>query len=243
MVISNTKEILNKELFNPKLIGIFTNPYYFIRKGLFRSISRNDKHVKGKLLDFGCGHKPYRAVFKVDEYIGLDIEVSGHDHKNEHIDVYYDGKRIPFQDDFFDSVFSSEVFEHLFNIKEILLEINRVLKPGGHLLITVPFVWEEHEIPYDFARYSSYGIEFLLKESGFEIVTIEKTTNYIETIFQIICAYIHDVLFPKRFKTVLNPFFIAPLNIIGSILSKILPDNKKFYHNNVVVAKKIVDDN
>jgi len=53
--------------------------------------------LSGKLLDFGCGRKPYKHLFSFDEYIGLDIVESGHNHEDEEIDVYYDGTKIPFE--------------------------------------------------------------------------------------------------------------------------------------------------
>ena len=63
------------------------------------------------MLDFGCGSKPYKNLFKVKEYVGLDTEESGHNHRNEEIDVLYNGKQIPFVDNSFDSLFSSQVFK------------------------------------------------------------------------------------------------------------------------------------
>ena len=106
-----------------------------------------------RVLDFGCGSKPYENLFiNIDEYVGCDIEVSGHDHLDSKIDYFFDGKNLPFIDDRFDSVVSFEVFEHIFNLPEILKEINRVTKTSGNILISVPFAWGEHEVPYDFAR-------------------------------------------------------------------------------------------
>jgi ubiquinone/menaquinone biosynthesis C-methylase UbiE len=83
---------------------------------------------------------------------------------NEQIDVFYDGRKIPFEDEYFDAVFSTEVFEHIFNLEEILKEINRVMKVSGKILITCPFAICEHEVPNDFARYSSYAINIFLKK-------------------------------------------------------------------------------
>ena len=118
------------------------NPFYFIRRDLLGKISQNAPELTGKLLDFGCGSKPYQSLFiNASEYIGLDYEGEGHSHKDEQVDVLYDGRHIPFPDNSFDSVFSSEVMEHLFNPDEMLPEINRVMKPGAKILITCPFVW------------------------------------------------------------------------------------------------------
>jgi SAM-dependent methyltransferase len=97
------------------------------------------------------------------------------------------------------------VFEHVFNPSEFLREINRVTKIGGLFLITVPFVWDEHEQPYDYARYSSFGLKHILSENGFEIVEHRKSNNGLEVIFQLINAYISKVTFTERVS--INLFF------------------------------------
>ena len=239
-MIAGLKRLYNKSLFQPTFFGVFFNPFFIIRRGLFRNISALSKHLRGRLLDFGCGSKPYRALFDVTAYIGTDIEISGHDHRNEEIDVYYDGKTLPFDNASFDSIFSSEVFEHIFNLPEILDELYRVLKPGGHMLITVPFVWDEHEIPFDFARYTSFGIRHILTEKGFTIVEETKTTNYVATLCQMWAAYVYQHIFPqnKVIRIALTPLFITPITLCGLILSAILPTNQNFFHNNVLVVQK-----
>ena len=97
--------------FNPSII----NPFYFVRTGLLKGIRKYALELNGVLLDFGCGSKPYISLFNVDEYIGMDFENPGHPHINENIDVYYDGKNIPFGDNHFDSILCSEVVEHVFS--------------------------------------------------------------------------------------------------------------------------------
>ena len=66
----------------------------------------------------------------------------------------------------------------------MLSEINRVCKLNGQLLITVPFVWDEHEVPYDYGRYTSYGLKHVLEIHGFEVIHLDKSTSYVETVFQ-----------------------------------------------------------
>lgn len=229
-----------KENHRPSVLGIFINPYYIIRRGLYREIAAHRHALSGRLLDFGCGRKPYRTLFEVTEYIGLDIEASGHDHKDEEIDVYYDGRTIPFEDEAFDAVFSSEVLEHVFNLDEVLAEISRVTKLGGHLLISVPFVWNEHEVPYDFGRYTSFGIAHAVRKAGFDIVEARKTTTCVETIFQMICAYVSQRLLPTNqyANALLTPVFVAPITIVGLALSALLPKDDTFFHNNVVLARR-----
>src|SRR5215471_17650924 len=178
--------------FNPNI----TYPAYLTRNRLLKAIANYSKELKGVMMDFGCGSKPYKPLFNVEKYIGVDFENPGHPHINEQIDVFYDGKKIPFDNDYFDSVFISEVFEHVFDLDEILKELNRVMKPGGLMLITCPFSICEHEVPHDFARYSSYGIRYLLEKNGFEILQQQKSGNSIETIQQLRITYIHQHITP-----------------------------------------------
>jgi SAM-dependent methyltransferase len=232
--------LYSKEMFRPSWLGVFINPFYIIRSGLHHGIRDLATACHGRLLDFGCGHKSYQSLFEVSEYVGLDIEKSGHSHHNSKVDVFYDGKHIPFPNEHFDTIFAAEVFEHVFNFSEIFPEILRVLKPGGRLLITVPFVWEEHEVPYDFARYTSFGLEHLMKTAGLEVLGSRKTTTYIQTLAQMLNAYLLQNICPKNvvFRLLLTPVLFAPISIIGLCLGKILPDNKLFYHNNVLLLQK-----
>lgn len=236
---SKLRKMYDREQFIPSLLGIFINPYYFIRRGISRGIVTNAEYLKGKLLDFGCGSKPYKDLIPAKEYIGLDIEQVGHSHKNEQIDVYYDGRNLPFDDNHFDVVFSSEVFEHIFNLDEIICELYRVLKVNGYIFITLPFVWDEHEIPYDYARYTSFGIKYLLERRGFKIVKITKIGNYLEVMFQMLAAYVSQSILPLRVRKLLSPVFVAPIIMLGIILAKILPLNSNLFLNNIVLAQKL----
>jgi len=240
-MIRELHNLYRKEEFNPGVVGIFTNPFYFVRKGLYDGIRKESVALEGILLDFGCGRKPYKELFPVSQYVGVDHMGEGHDHTDEPIDVYYDGTTLPFSEQTFDSVFSSEVLEHLFNLDEILDEINRVLKPKGRLLITVPFVWDEHEIPHDFARYTSFGLIHLLTEHGFKVISLEKTTTYVEAVVQMWNAYVAQTILPRnRFlKVALTPILISPITLIGMLLSRILPANKDFYCNSVLLAERL----
>lgn len=228
--------------FFPGFMSIFINPFYFIRKRLVEKIKLPAIELKGDLLDFGCGAKPYRKLFyNVKNYIGIDIENEGHDHNNEEIDMFYDGKHIPFENESFDSILASEVLEHVPNVDESLKELCRVLKTDGKLLLTVPFLWQEHELPFDFRRFSSIGICQYLKENGFRILSIEKTGHFMEVIVQLWMIYLRRLFYVKNkyINLLLNMIFISPVCLIGFILSLILPQKEDLYFNTVVLAQKI----
>ncbi|MES2731839.1 MAG: class I SAM-dependent methyltransferase [Bacteroidota bacterium] len=243
-MLSQLNAIYLRQRFFINGLSLFINPFFFIRRGLLRGIRKFAPQLSGRLLDFGCGSKPYRELFSVNEYIGVDMEQTGHAHLKEElltIDVFYDGKTIPFPNNHFDSVFCSEVFEHIFNLDDMLVEINRVVKPGGMALFTVPFVWNEHEVPYDFGRYSSFGITHLMQKHGFELIELHKTTHFAEVLCQLWLLYLRDLLYTsnKYLNIGINLLFIAPFTIISLLLTAVLPKNHSLYHNNVVLARKM----
>lgn len=236
-----TKNWLRRESFLVTPLSIVFNPLYIIRRGLLKGISKVAQEVRGDVLDFGCGSKPYVSLFKgATSYVGVDIQTSGHNHKESKVDIFYDGKALPFADGHFDAVVCFEVFEHIFNIEEVLSEIRRVLKDGGQLVVSVPFAWEEHEVPYDFARYTSYGIAHVFQKSGFEIVELKKTTTYVLAMSQLFIAYLYQYVLPTN-RILGWPFritIIFPLNLIALLLNSILPKRYEYFCNCVVHAIK-----
>lgn len=203
--------------------------------------------LSGKLLDFGCGSKPYQSLFtQVTEYIGLDYEGEGHSHLNEQVDVFYDGKTIPFPDESFDAIFSSEVMEHIFNTAEILPEINRVLKKGGKFLLTCPFVWPEHEVPVDFARYTRFALTHILEKNGFRVLALDKSGDFTMAIAQMRMVYTSEHFIPslpllgksKFFRTSVAPGIYYLLNSWYLFKHNLLPKRQDWYLNNIVLAQK-----
>lgn len=164
--------MLIKNIFKPNLIEAFT---------LKRCVKIFTNEISGTCLDVGCGSKPYAAFFShCESYIGLEVEteIALQSFAPEY---FYDGTTFPFAPNSFDSLVSFEVLEHVKNPDVIINEIIRVLKPGGKLIISVPFCWIEHEKPYDYRRYTKTGLEEYLKKNGFEIILSKKTTGGLYT--------------------------------------------------------------
>jgi SAM-dependent methyltransferase len=198
--------------------------------------------ITGKVLDVGCGSKPYQDCFPlVSTYIGIDVETSGHDHKNSIVDVFYDGLSIPFTNESFDSVVCFEVLEHVKDPKAILGEVNRVIKDHGSLLISVPFLIGEHEEPYDFQRFTSFGLVKLLKDAGFIIVSLEKTTSEFMAIAQLNILYLsrHWESKIRGFNRIKQYLIIAPLTVASLVIDKFITRHQKGFCNIVVLAKKL----
>ncbi|HYC40094.1 MAG TPA: class I SAM-dependent methyltransferase [Chitinophagaceae bacterium] len=225
--------------FDPSIVA----PNYLLRKRLLKQISLQAPMLSGRLLDFGCGSKPYRNLFQVAEYIGVDIENPAHPHTNETVDVLYDGKTLPFPDEHFDSVFSSEVFEHVFNLNETLDEIRRVMKPGARILVTCPFAISEHEVPNDFARYTSFALQHLFEQKNFRVLASVKSGNHVETVFQLWTLYVHLHIAPslRKIPVIRSAFRIITysiINISALFWSWVLPKRQDLYMNNIILCEK-----
>lgn len=236
------KEAFNREQFRPSVFGLFLNPFYFARKGLFEHISALAPHVTGRVLDVGCGRKPYESLFRASCYIGLEIDTV-QNRKNNKADYFYDGTTFPFGDAEFDSVILNQVFEHVFNPEPFLREVKRVLKDGGILLMSVPFVWDEHEQPCDYARYSSFGLRSVLENNDFVIMEQRKSINDIRVIFQLLNTYLYKITVTgnKIADLLATIVLMAPFNILGALLAKLLPNNDDLYLDNIILAKKVED--
>lgn len=238
MMRALTRSVENQN-FNPNLLGMFFNPFFIARRGLAKNIKQLSSEISGKILDVGCGTKPYKDFFNFIEYIGLEFD-TGIDNEKKSADYYYDGKIFPFQSESFDSVICNQVLEHIFEPEDFLKETFRVLKPKGKLLLTVPFVWDEHEQPFDFARYSSFGLKHLLNRAGFRIIIHKRSVNNISVIFQLLSGYFYKISFKNKFlKWVVMFLIIFPSNLIGIILGKLLPANNDLFLDNIILAEKI----
>lgn len=231
---------IEDRIHTPGLIGILANPFYIARRGLYNSIRGLAPELTGNLLDIGCGKKPYLPLFvNVSSYIGLELDTPENRRRNL-ADVYYDGEKLPYPDDSFDNVLCNQVLEHVFEVGDLLHEISRVLKPGGTLLLTVPFVWDEHEQPIDFARYSSFGLRYIIEKSGLSIKTHEKINNDFGLLFQLFNTYVYKATRSHLpfFRALWTIFIMSPSTAIGLVTSRILPSNDDLYLDNVMLARK-----
>ncbi len=127
--------------------------------------------ARGRLVDIGCGSKPWRALFAphVDEHVGVDYlpEIRG-----TKVDVVATAYEIPLPDGHADTLLLSAVLEHLERPGDALREARRLLAPGGHAILTAPFIWPVHEAPRDFFRYSPFGLRHLLEAAEFDVVEV-----------------------------------------------------------------------
>lgn len=129
----------------------------------------------GNLLDLGCGKAPLYECYKayVDHIVCVDWTHSLH--QLAYVDVACNlGRPLPFQDEQFDTIILSDVLEHIPEPQNLWDEIKRIMRPGGKLLISVPFYYWLHESPHDYYRYTEYALRRFARQSGFEILVLEQ---------------------------------------------------------------------
>jgi len=143
------------------------------------------KYFQGRLIDIGCGTKPYATLLAryVTEHVGVDHAGTKHDPSN--IDRIGTAYALPCEDVSFDCALCSAVLEHLEEPESALRECCRVLKPGGVAIYSVPFIWHLHEEPRDFYRFSKHGLRYLFEKSGFEIIEIKALSGFWVTFGQL----------------------------------------------------------
>jgi len=166
------------------------NPYWIELRALHEAVDLLAPHASGRLLDVGCGERPYDELFvpRTTRYIGLEYppvadnlnpDIWGKLHTIRHIvDVFGDGMRMPFAAASFDSVLALEVLEHVSHADACVSEVARVLRPGGVFLLTVPFVSPLHQWPFDYLRFTPKGIEALLARHALCIEKLEPRGNF-----------------------------------------------------------------
>lgn len=220
------------------------NPAHIAERSLHRAIAALVSELQPGAdelwIDVGCGNRPYEGMFNVGRFIGLDVAESGRSAELKHPDVIYGGEGFPIGDNSADGILCTQVLEHAASPEKLLHEIARCLKPGGHLILTAPFLWEEHEVPYDFLRFSTFGLKQMLETQSLQITVLEKTTGSFEALAQALSiAVFNHVRVPlPGFGRILALLVCAPIQMVGILAQKLMPGCANLYLDNAVLAQK-----
>lgn len=126
-----------------------------------------------RVLDLGAGECVYRRFFSHASYCGVDAAIGESTWEYSNLSVLAFADALPFSSGSFDDILCTQLLEHVRDPRLVLTEARRVLRPGGRLFLTVPMAQGEHQVPYDFYRYTSFGLRHLLESAGFASVDIQ----------------------------------------------------------------------
>lgn len=124
--------------------------------------------VRGVVLDYGCGGQPYRQLISshISRYIGADVAAA----QGITLDIeFLPDEPLPLGDGSIDTILSTQTLEHVRDVDHYLGECNRLLKSDGILILTAPMQWRHHETPYDYLRFTRFGLTEYLRRHGFHV--------------------------------------------------------------------------
>lgn len=203
------------------------------------------KHARGRLLDLGCGTKPYEALFTphVDSYFGVDFEGTSELHygSTTKADLFVDGTDTKLPSESFDTLLATQVLEHVFDTREFVSECHRLLARGGVGIFTIPFVWQCHAEPNDFYRFTRYGIEKIFERQGFRILELSPVGGAYAAILQarIISIHCRELKGPVRrvLRKAWNFLLLPALNWKALHLDRFFWNDKLCLNYLLVVSK------
>jgi SAM-dependent methyltransferase len=195
--------------------------------------------LQGDVLDVGCGAKPYRDwVPGARRYVGIDVfdgpSVDG---------LIVPGRPWPVGDGEFDAVLCTQVLEHVPDLVHSVGELARVMRPGADAIISVPFIFGEHNAPHDYRRLSQHGLRRLLDDHDLEVVQITQQGAIGSTLGSVFLCWTFDAL-PRGRRAMLISAPLLPLwsllcltvNVLGAALDRV--DRTGMYYGNLLVRAR-----
>lgn len=208
-------------------------------KDLYADLERVLPRLEGRVLDVGCREKPYEPwLTSAREVIGLDVR------PGPKVDVVAaPGSRWPFEAASFDAVLCTQVLQYVDEPRALLGEIDRVLRPGGTFVLTVPFAYNEHAALPDYWRFSVHALERLVAEHA-DVIERRAEGGVGSTAGLLLLNWIETSLNLRRgtrlAKAAFLPVWIpicGAVNALGWLLDR-ADATRGFYSNVLLVASK-----
>lgn len=193
------------------------------------------EHVSGSVLDLGAGQMAWRTELTraSPNYQAADLEKT-----HEDIEFIVDlTKTLPFDNDAYDTVFCCSVLEHLIDFSQALSEMHRILKPGGRLILSVPFLFYRHGDPHDYFRFTSYAIRHLAKAHGYELAVLRPTGGLAELVVNPVSMALSSALWKLRLRSSIGPLTRA-MTAIVRWLDGMIDRDRRFAQNHIAVLRK-----
>lgn len=204
------------------------NHNWLFYKMMIKKLDEISKNLKGDIYDLGCGELSYATYLKnpsVTGYVGVDWSSTPHLLK---ADVVADlNEKLPIESNAADTIVSISVLEHLSNPQMMLNESFRILKPDGFLFMQIPFQWMVHEAPYDFFRYTPFGLQHLIGKAGYKNIKIESMGGYFTARSLKLCYFLSRIIKGPYVLRGILYLLISPVQYILQTLAPILDNLDK----------------
>lgn len=182
---------------------------------VYRQVKPFLQKVNGNLLDLGCGESPYRFLVneKNTSYFGVDIaDAEKFDYQKTDI-THFDGKKIPFSDNYFDAILCTEVLEHVEDYQTLIDEVHRVLKPDGEALFTIPWSARYHYIPYDYFRYTPSSLQKIFSKFKEAAIT-PRGTDVTAISAKFIVLFFRNIFPTELWRYIFAPFWLLAIPFV-----------------------------
>lgn len=227
------------------------HPQFFSKQYVKESLQLALSQSKGILIDVGCGRMPYKELFlpHLKKYIGIDHPETAKLYKGKYKpDIFADAVKIPLKSASVDTVLMLMLLEHLPTPEKALKEVHRLLKSKGVCILSTVQSYPLHDAPYDYYRYTEYGLAYLAKQAGFTKIRSINQGSFWEFFGLSLNVYLFQMLL-KMMKTkmsiiaiLLLPFFynISVLTNIFCFLLSRFEDRRRgnFTINHVILLTK-----
>jgi SAM-dependent methyltransferase len=225
------------------------HPQFFSKHFLDRQIKLRGKGILGIVADVGCGFQPYKKHFTQAKYVSLDYPSAIRRSASESPDIFGDLTSLPLRGNCVNAVLCTQVLEHISEPEKALVEIGRVLRPDGKLMLSTPFFYPLHDEPHDYFRYSPHGLERMLSAAHLELMELVPQGGFVEMAGEFLNLFgIHktnNLIAAGGYRRILGLVFIPlllPMAFINNILCLILSPldkERRFVMNYFILAKRL----
>lgn len=216
--------------FTEKYGASIIHPQFIILRHHYNSLKEAKKYAKGKLIDIGCGNMYAQVALQaqISGYTGVDYPKTKQMYPtNLKPEILAEASNIPVPKESYDTVLMLTVVEHLYKPQEAFNESYRILKKGGNMILTVPFMYPIHDRPHDYYRYTPFALNKMLKESGFKVLVLRPQGSFLEFwLLSLICFCLKSIKYnlvksfnPFRIVYTLALFlFCIPLSLFSNVI-------------------------
>jgi SAM-dependent methyltransferase len=204
-----------------RLIAMIRRGFDLQTASIWRDLASQLPTARGVVLDIGCGAQPFRPLLSPNaHYIGIDNARAKSDFGYDVPDtIYFEGETWPIESGSVDLALCTETLEHVLDPSRLLDEAHRCLRPGGRLLLTVPFAARWHFIPHDYWRFTPSGLKYILERAGFSEIGVYARGNELTVGCYKLMALVLPLLLPQSSRPSAQALRLIALPLVPLVLA------------------------